>query len=207
MPHINLGTLGELSIPLPTLPEQQAIAEVLGALDDKIAANARLVLACESRSAAGFERLLHDREPCPLSDLASFVNGRNFTKDASGTGRMVIRIAELNGGLGGSTVYNDIDASGENVAKPGDLLFSWSGSLVVKRWSLPEGLVNQHIFKVIPKEHLPMSVVTKRCCANCRCFAASPQTRPPRWGTFRGATWTWRCKYQHVKLSQAQTDS
>ncbi len=43
VPHINLGILGALSIPLPSLPEQRAIAEVLGALDDKIAANRKLV--------------------------------------------------------------------------------------------------------------------------------------------------------------------
>ena len=39
VPHTNLGILSELEIPLPALREQQAIAEVLGALDDKIAAN------------------------------------------------------------------------------------------------------------------------------------------------------------------------
>lgn len=42
VPHTNLGILAELEIPLPPLAEQQAIAEVLGALDDKIAANTAL---------------------------------------------------------------------------------------------------------------------------------------------------------------------
>jgi type I restriction enzyme S subunit len=41
VPHINLGILAELRVPLPPLPEQHAIAEVLGALDDKIEANGR----------------------------------------------------------------------------------------------------------------------------------------------------------------------
>jgi hypothetical protein len=64
----------------------------------------------------------------PLSSLARFVNGRAFTKDATGTGKMVVRIAELNSGPGASTVYNEIDVDGTNLARTGDLLFAWSGS-------------------------------------------------------------------------------
>jgi type I restriction enzyme S subunit len=83
------------------------------------------------------------------ADLARYVNGRNFTNGASGTGRMVIRIAELNSGPGPSTVYSDASAAADNTASPGDLLFSWSGSLGVYRWSRDEALINQHIFKVV----------------------------------------------------------
>lgn len=83
------------------------------------------------------------------ADIARYINGKNFTKDATGTGRMVVRIAELNSGPAGSTVYNDIKANSENTVFPGDLLFSWSGSLDVYRWHRNEALVNQHIFKVM----------------------------------------------------------
>jgi len=48
VPHINLGILSQLEIPLPPLPVQSAIAEVLGALDDKIAANTRLAEIMDS---------------------------------------------------------------------------------------------------------------------------------------------------------------
>jgi len=88
-----------------------------------------------------------------IADLARYVNGNNFTKNATGTGRMVIRIAELNSGTGGSTVYNDVPADSDNIAYPGDLLFSWSGSLNVYRWHGDEALINQHIFKVISKAY------------------------------------------------------
>lgn len=47
VPHINLGTLADIRMPLRPLPEQHAIAEVLGALDDKIEANARVVDAID----------------------------------------------------------------------------------------------------------------------------------------------------------------
>lgn len=88
-----------------------------------------------------------------IADIARYVNGKNFTKNATGTGRMVIRIAELNSGSGASTVYNEIEANEDNTAYPADLLFSWSGSLEVYRWHQDEALVNQHIFKVIPQEY------------------------------------------------------
>lgn len=84
-----------------------------------------------------------------IADLARYVNGRNFTKNATGSGRMVVRIAELSSGPGLSTVYNDVKADPVNVVQPGDLLFAWSGSLDVYRWNRDEALVNQHIFKVV----------------------------------------------------------
>ncbi len=48
VPHTNLGILAELEVPDLPLLEQQAIAEVLGALDDKIAANTRLAATAET---------------------------------------------------------------------------------------------------------------------------------------------------------------
>jgi type I restriction enzyme S subunit len=66
---------------------------------------------------------------------------------------MIIRIAELNSGPAGSTIYNDVKADLDNTVLPGDLLFSWSGSLDVYRWHRNEALVNQHIFKVICNEY------------------------------------------------------
>ncbi|MGC3993497.1 MAG: restriction endonuclease subunit S [Propionicimonas sp.] len=155
---LNLADLKRLLVPMPERKVREAIAEVLGALDDKIAANAGLVDACDNLRRAKFESLLSG-EALPLSSLARFVNGRAYTKGASGTGRVVIRIAELNSGIGGSTVYNDIDVPEDNRARPGDLLFAWSGSLVAARWYRPEGIVNQHIFKVIPEPGWPLWLV------------------------------------------------
>ena len=125
-----------------------------------------IVAKAEGRRASGVPSVLHEQMPAaftadasdtmPLGwrigtaqDLASFVHGRNFTPGATGTGRMVIRIAELGGEARGSTVFNDVSASDDNIARAGDLLFSWSGSLRVARWHGEESLINQHIFKVV----------------------------------------------------------
>jgi type I restriction enzyme S subunit len=158
VPHINLGILAELQVPLPPLPEQRAIAEVLGALDDRIEANQRVsdLADCTWRALLDKARAESEWVPVPLSSLGRFINGKAYTKNATGTGRMVIRIAELNSGPGGSTVYNDIDVPPENLAEPGSLLFAWSGSLTVQRWYRPEAIINQHIFKVLPNEDTPL---------------------------------------------------
>ncbi len=47
VPHINLGILGRLTVPLPSLAAQTGIVNVLGALDDKIAANNKLITVAE----------------------------------------------------------------------------------------------------------------------------------------------------------------
>lgn len=54
VPHINLGILAALPMVIPPLAEQVAIAEVLGTLDEKIAANARLAATAHELAAASF---------------------------------------------------------------------------------------------------------------------------------------------------------
>lgn len=159
--YINLRDIASLSVDLPNIRDQHALAEVLGALDDKIAANATAVRLADDLSHAHFQAAAVRGDEVPLSSLARFVNGRAYTKNATGTGRVVVRIAELNSGIGASTVWNDIDVPDDNTARPGDLLFAWSGSLTAARWYRPEAIVNQHIFKVIPNGATPMWLVNQ----------------------------------------------
>jgi len=148
---IRASDLQQLNVPVPPLRTQHAIAETLELLDDKIESNRRVTELIPSLIRAQVDAALaKGRSRVPVSSLAAFVNGGAYTKGASGNGRMVIRIAELNGGPGGSTVYNDIDVPDDKTARPGDILMSWSGSLGVYRWARSEAIINQHIFKVIP---------------------------------------------------------
>jgi len=59
--------IAKVRVPVPELREQQAIAEVLGALDDKIAANTALAMAAERLAVAELSAV---RESAPLGDLA-----------------------------------------------------------------------------------------------------------------------------------------
>jgi type I restriction enzyme, S subunit len=160
---VTKGHILSFPIPLPPLREQQGIATFLGALDDKIASNNRLVEQVPRVIAAHVTQALESgADNVSIADLAAYVNGGAYTKDASGTGRMVIRIAELNSGPGRSTVYSDIDVPDDKTARPGDILMSWSGSLGVYRWFRDAAIVNQHIFKVIPNVGFPPWLVFNR---------------------------------------------
>ena len=92
-----------------------------------------------------------------LFELATWKNGLAFKKiNFSETGVPVIKIAELNNGIGGTTAYTQQTFSEDVHLSKGDLLFSWSGnpqtSIDVFRFNLDEGWLNQHIFKVTPDE-------------------------------------------------------
>lgn len=163
VPGLNRVTFESQEAALPPLEEQERIAGILGSLDDKIEVNTRLIQTIKEYMTALYKAEAKNGKVLELTDIADFVNGRAFTKDATGTGRVVIRIAELNNGLGASTVYNDIEVKEENTAYPGDVLMSWSGSLDTYVWHLPEAIINQHIFKVIPKGNYPKWLVYHAC--------------------------------------------
>ncbi|MET9154505.1 restriction endonuclease subunit S [Streptomyces griseoflavus] len=156
---LNLKDVRTLPVPLPPREEREAVVDVIGVLDDKIAVNESIATTADEFSSELFKYALLARPERfterALTDAAEFINGRAFTKDATGTGRMVVRIAEINSGPGGSTVYNDIAVSEKYLAQPGDVLFAWSGSLTVTRWFRPEAIINQHIFKCVPKNENP----------------------------------------------------
>lgn len=92
-----------------------------------------------------------------LFELATWKNGLAFKKiNFCETGVPVIKIAELNNGIGGATSYTQQTFSEDVHLCKGDLLFSWSGnpqtSIDIFRFNLDEGWLNQHIFKVTPDE-------------------------------------------------------
>ena len=92
-----------------------------------------------------------------LFELATWKNGLAFKKiNFCETGLPVIKIAELNNGIGGTTAYTQQTFSEDVHLCKGDLLFSWSGnpqtSIDIFRFNLDEGWLNQHIFKVTPDE-------------------------------------------------------
>lgn len=62
MPNLNTSILSALPLTLPSYAEQRAIAEVLGALDDKIAANSRLATTADELAGTLFRRAVADAD-------------------------------------------------------------------------------------------------------------------------------------------------
>lgn len=86
-----------------------------------------------------------------LGDIAEFINGAAFKPaDWGSDGLPIIRIQNLTG-TGEKFNYTNRQVKANLVVEPGDLLVSWSATLDVYRWAGTRGLLNQHIFKVLPK--------------------------------------------------------
>lgn len=118
-----------------------------------------------------------------LGDLCELVNGNGFkATDWATTGLPIIRIQNLNG----STNFNYFNGAVQDrwIVEPGDLLFAWAGVRGVSfgpcLWDGPRGVLNQHIFRVVPKAgvskpflHGLMKHVTPRIEGNSHGFKSN----------------------------------
>ena len=69
--RLNISTVRTLPIPLPLLPEQKAIAHILGSLDDKIELNRRMNATLEGMAQALFKSWFVDFDPVIDNALAA----------------------------------------------------------------------------------------------------------------------------------------
>ncbi len=93
-------------------------------------------------------------EPHVLYSLATWINGMAFKNiNFTPTGRPVIKIAEIKGGITAQTQFTDSEYDMRYFITRGDMLFSWSGqpetSIDTFYWDGPDGWLNQHVFKVV----------------------------------------------------------
>ena len=70
-PNLSPDVIGQVEIPLPPLPEQKAIAHVLGSLDDKIELNRRMNETLEGMAQALFKSWFVDFDPVIDNALAA----------------------------------------------------------------------------------------------------------------------------------------
>ena len=63
MPKLTQGSMNRIPVPLPPLPEQRAIAHILGTLDDKIELNRRMNKTLEDMARALFKSWFVDFDP------------------------------------------------------------------------------------------------------------------------------------------------
>lgn len=92
-----------------------------------------------------------------FSVLAEYLNGNTFdAAEWKESGFPIIRIQNLNGSRDFNYYAGAIQEKWH--VHPGDLLFAWSGqrgvSFGARLWDGPEGVLNQHIFRVLPKVSL-----------------------------------------------------
>jgi type I restriction enzyme S subunit len=118
-----------------------------------------------------------------IGDLCEFFNGNGFRPpDWRPTGLPIIRIQNLNGSQNFN--YFDGEPKSKWIVDPGDLLFAWAGvkgvSFGPTIWPGPRGVLNQHIFRVVPKKgvekywlYLALQVATRRIESKAHGFKSS----------------------------------
>jgi type I restriction enzyme, S subunit len=86
----------------------------------------------------------------PLDQVADFLNGIALQKYPTEGDKFlpVIKIAQLRAGNCDSCDKASTEIPAAYVVENGDVLFSWSGSLLHRVWTAGRGALNQHLFKV-----------------------------------------------------------
>ena len=164
--RVQIDVLKELIIPLPPLDIQKKIAGVLGALDDKIELNNKINNNLEQQAQTLFKSWFVDFEPFGgkmpddwkvgnLLDIADYLNGlamQKFRPAENDKGLPVLKIKELRQGFCDSnSELCSLNVKNEYIVNDGDVIFSWSGSLLVDFWCGGKCGLNQHLFKVTSK--------------------------------------------------------
>jgi len=93
----------------------------------------------------------------PIYDTAEWLNGTSFkNSERANKGIPIIKIAELKDNITNKTEFYSGNEKDKYILNKDDLLYSWSGnpetSLDAYFFKLKEGILNQHIFKISPKE-------------------------------------------------------
>lgn len=146
-----LKSLREIPILYPPLRVQRAIAEVLGALDDKIAANVRL-----EEAAAVLIEVMHRHvvesdgtSVVPLMSVMTVDFGEPFKGSAftePGEGRPLIRIRDLK--TFRSQVWTSEARPREILVQPGDVVVGMDAEFRPTWWMGEPGLLNQRVCRV-----------------------------------------------------------
>lgn len=163
-PTLNLKELKRLVFNIPKKNEQDKIAEVLSSLDDKIDLLHRQNQTLEQMAEMQFrqwfvERALSgvegeaddDWEERPLSSIATFLNGlacQKYPPKNDVDKLPVLKIKELRNGISEDCDWCTTEVDEKYIVKNGDVIFSWSASLMVKIWNGETCILNQHLFKV-----------------------------------------------------------
>lgn len=161
---LTIETLKKFVVTLPTLKIQKNIVNVINPIEKKIRVNAEINRNLSEQAKALFEEELLKFDSVPegwkkgsLSDIADYLNGLAMQKFRPGDdekGLPVLKIKELRqGSCDANSELCSLNIKPEYLIHDGDVIFSWSGSLLVDFWCGGECGLNQHLFKVTSKKY------------------------------------------------------
>ena len=177
IPHFKKEQLKSLLIPLPDMTIQKRIGDFYFNNSEKCENNRKINENLEQQAQALFKSWFIDFEPfkdgkfidselgpipegwrvMSLSDIANYLNGLAMQKYRPNNGEKglpVLKIKEL--GAGQCDSNSDLCSSSINedyIVNDGDVIFSWSGTLLVDIWCGGKCGLNQHLFKVTSSKY------------------------------------------------------
>lgn len=158
-PNLSPTIIKSIEIPYFDIKTQRKISSLLTSLNDKIENNKRINRNLSKQAESIFANEFLDLEEIPedweegtLVDVADYLNGlamQKFRPENNEQGLPVLKIKELRQG---SCDENSDRCSAEidtkYIVNDGDVIFSWSGSLLIDFWCGDRCGLNQHLFKV-----------------------------------------------------------
>ena len=159
IPHFKKQFFDQLLIPIPPIELQRMIGDFFYAFSLKIEENKQINNNLEQQADAIFREKLLIEGNLPegwkmssLSGIADYLNGlamQKFRPVDDEIGLPVLKIKELRqGSFDENTELCSPSIKPEYIVHDGDVIFSWSGSLLVDFWCGGTCGLNQHLFKV-----------------------------------------------------------
>lgn len=163
-PGLSVKTLGIQEIMLPSIEYQNKVVALLSSLDEKIAVNNNINDNLQQQALSVFRKAFINIKGLPSSwtkgcllDIADYLNGlamQKFRPSENEIGIPVLKIKELRqGSCDASSELCSPSIKTEYIIHDGDVVFSWSGSLLVDIWCGGTCGLNQHLFKVTSKTY------------------------------------------------------
>ena len=161
---LNKTQFSKIKVQIPNIEVQKKIAGVLKMLDEKIELNTAINNNLEQQAQAIFSNEFLTLETLPegwkqasLIDIADYLNGlamQKYRPTADETGIPVLKIKELRQGCcDDNSELCSPSIKSEYIIHDGDVIFSWSGSLLVDFWCGGICGLNQHLFKVTSNKY------------------------------------------------------
>lgn len=156
---INLGDVGKISIPIPSLSEQSRIVSILDTFTSSIS-NLKQQIE-ERRKQYEYERDLllnlegkEGVERIPLKEVCDVINGRAYSQpELLDKGKYrVLRVGNFFSN--DNWYYSDLDLEDKYYCKNGDLLYAWSASFGPHIWKEERVIYHYHIWKMECKDRL-----------------------------------------------------
>lgn len=158
------STFQQIEVELPELSIQKRVVEIITTIQKKIENNQELNDNLQQQALSVFRKAFINIKGLPSSwtkgcllDIADYLNGlamQKFRPSENEIGIPVLKIKELRqGSCDASSELCSPSIKTEYIIHDGDVVFSWSGSLLVDIWCGGTCGLNQHLFKVTSKTY------------------------------------------------------